>query len=652
MALSSQFVLAPSPQVYFVDKNTGAPLAGGFVYCYSDNDRSTLKPAWTLIGGVGSYDYAALPNPIPLSSVGTCTDGVGNDIIPYWFPYDGDGVVENYYLVIKDAQGNTQETRQAWPNFVSSTPTVSNYAYNYVRNSCFSSWSNTNLYTNIKTGSNSQYDFVVDDWTYQQQDPTQNTDIFQFKYTAGDNSVPTNSPYCLEYKCNTTGSGQSTYNRFQQYFKSVETLQNQTVSVEIWLRSNTVTAFSGTMGISYTQYFGTGGLPATDNTKPILTITNVPTTWTKFTGTATIDPTSGKNRGTNNNDAFILNIDMPLGVTCDIQIGSIRLELGNGISGTQIISNDSAQAQTNFWALYPPFSTGDVKMTIKNAADPGWLMMDDGTIGNPSSNADHQGFSNFNLYSLLWTNVHNLYYTPMYDSSGNIVTSFGASAKEDWDANHQLSLTRSLGRVLAGVGAAEYFDTFTATATTGTDPTKDPGYIALNTTPTNNFLTGTAVTFSVQGAGTLPTGLSPSTTYYLYQNAANKFYIYDTRAHAIDASTAGGPVYASTSPGVITLTTAGSGTLFINVTMSSTVLGQFDGERAHSQLISELVSHNHNGSGTIASGAEASTNFAVPWGASTLTDISHTTFNMPNTGGDAPFNIVQPTTYMNVMIKL
>lgn len=98
------------------------------------------------------------------------------------------------------------------------------------------------------------------------------------------------------------------------------------------------------------------------------------------------------------------------------------------------------------------FSTGDVKLTIKNVADPGWVIMNDGSIGNAASgataraNADTQA-----LFELLWSNIINTW-CPIQDSSGGPVTR-SATATADFNANRRIVLPRVLGRALAAAGA-------------------------------------------------------------------------------------------------------------------------------------------------------------------------------------------------------
>jgi hypothetical protein len=92
------------------------------------------------------------------------------------------------------------------------------------------------------------------------------------------------------------------------------------------------------------------------------------------------------------------------------------------------------------------FTTGDVKLTLKTAADTGWVLMDDKTIGNAASggtgraNADTE-----DLFTLLWTNTA--------DADCAVSSGRGASAAADYAANKTIALPKTLGRSLACYGA-------------------------------------------------------------------------------------------------------------------------------------------------------------------------------------------------------
>lgn len=93
-------------------------------------------------------------------------------------------------------------------------------------------------------------------------------------------------------------------------------------------------------------------------------------------------------------------------------------------------------------------STGDVKLSIKTTPDSGWVMADDGTIGNAASGATNRANADTEeLYELIWNNIADTY-APVGGGRG-------ASAQADYDANKPIQLGTILGRALgvAGTGA-------------------------------------------------------------------------------------------------------------------------------------------------------------------------------------------------------
>ena len=92
------------------------------------------------------------------------------------------------------------------------------------------------------------------------------------------------------------------------------------------------------------------------------------------------------------------------------------------------------------------FTTGDVKVTFKTTADSGWVMMDDGTIGDASSGATTRANADTsNLFALLWNNT--------LDANCAVSGGRGASAAADFAAHKTIALPKVLGRDLAISGA-------------------------------------------------------------------------------------------------------------------------------------------------------------------------------------------------------
>lgn len=93
-----------------------------------------------------------------------------------------------------------------------------------------------------------------------------------------------------------------------------------------------------------------------------------------------------------------------------------------------------------------PFTTGDVKASFKTNADSGWVMMNDGTIGDASSGATTRANADTQpLFALLWTNISN--------ANCPVAGGRGASAAADFAAHKTIALPKALGRALASAGA-------------------------------------------------------------------------------------------------------------------------------------------------------------------------------------------------------
>lgn len=108
------------------------------------------------------------------------------------------------------------------------------------------------------------------------------------------------------------------------------------------------------------------------------------------------------------------------------------------------------------------FTTGDIKLTLKTVADTGWVMFDDGTIGNAASGATTRANADTEaLFTLLWTNVSNTYAAV---SGGR-----GASAAADYAANKTIALTKMLGRALGIAGAGSGLTSRALGFTVGTE---------------------------------------------------------------------------------------------------------------------------------------------------------------------------------------
>ena len=99
------------------------------------------------------------------------------------------------------------------------------------------------------------------------------------------------------------------------------------------------------------------------------------------------------------------------------------------------------------------FSTGDVKLTFKTVADVGWVMMNDSTIGDASSNATYANANSSALWQLLYNNIGDAD-APILTSGGSATTRGAQGSAATAFANHcRLTLPLALGRALAISGS-------------------------------------------------------------------------------------------------------------------------------------------------------------------------------------------------------
>lgn len=132
-------------------------------------------------------------------------------------------------------------------------------------------------------------------------------------------------------------------------------------------------------------------------------------------------------------------------VTADI-LNAIQEEICKVIESSGIVLNKPDNTQLSQALQRLTFSTGDGKITLKNVADPGWVLANDGTIGNAGSGATNRANADTQaLYTLLWNNIAN--------ADAPVTGGRGVSAAADFTALKPIALTRMLGRALAVAGS-------------------------------------------------------------------------------------------------------------------------------------------------------------------------------------------------------
>lgn len=157
------------------------------------------------------------------------------------------------------------------------------------------------------------------------------------------------------------------------------------------------------------------------------------------------------NFGAGTKDVFLDQPAVRLGATESLQdqaVTTAKLADANVTNGK--LANNAVSADKTDATVW---STGDCKLTLKTAADSGWLMMDDGTFGDASSGATHIGSQYQALFNLLFANIADAD-APILTSGGGATTRAGqGTAAAAWAAHCRMTLPKMLGRAMAVAGA-------------------------------------------------------------------------------------------------------------------------------------------------------------------------------------------------------
>ena len=654
----------------------GQPLVNGIVSCYENNSRTIYKNWYyqsSANAGSSSPTFNALPNPLTLSAAGTICDVNGNDVIPYFYPYDelDNATPQRYYITIYDQYGKLQFTRSYFPYNITSVNATGNtvveqnliinnryWRNNYTSNALTATgttpaW-NTGVWTYqydlsavlpyyYATLAPSQHDgFSMPDFCYLTQN-TGATDILQFKsFPQSDGPILTDDitpQYYLNYQC--TGTGSNTVDKLLQFPLSYQLLSiapGTTLTFTIQSLNNGST--SATFSVYLYRFLGSdvSSTPAND---PKVLIGNFTTTtaWTKYVSVPIEFPiTDGLTISSLASDsAYYIQIYPPLGETFNVSLALPSVYLSNTVPTNEFATYDQIDSIIN-----TP-RTGDIRTSINNFVPFGWVAMNDGTIGYSATSSTYITARNntdtWPLYSLLW-NMFYKYSTapgntgsnpvlPMYNTSGGSigygVGSNPSTAWSDFDTGNALALTKSMGRVLMGTVPLQYLLPYNGV---------NIGYTATFTAISNvltitfdapfNLFVGLPVTFENT------TTLLANTVYYVTNLVNNHtFSVASSFANALS----GTAITVASDSGTVNYAPAGS----------------TEGEYAHTQLVGELARHSHT---PLAPASFFYTTSGTGPNVTTIGTGSALQTTTGTTGNSTAFNVTQPGTFMNVFIKL
>lgn len=315
MALNSNYITALDLNPYFVDNATGEPLAAGIISFYEDSSRTTPKAVYQLTGSPPNYTYTALPNSLTLSSVGTIEDTLGNQVALYYYPYDEDGEIQLYYIVVTDADGNPQFTREAWPNITdadSPSQNQNNVIINQLSNPQFADvfFDPSSTWTITLTGSGSYAYHIGPGWDLSITATAATTVGVLRTAVAGISQYPTNPPYIITF---TPGSNIS----------SLKLVQRLPHNPNIWAPATGVDG--GCVGFNVTLKNGSAlsanYKPSNGTTTPIFSESNATGSYFEFSTVTQLPPANNLNTA----DAGYVDIELVLNESSPTTLTSVQV---------------------------------------------------------------------------------------------------------------------------------------------------------------------------------------------------------------------------------------------------------------------------------------------------------------------------------------
>jgi hypothetical protein len=344
--IDTRFVLASDLMEYFVDKITGAPLSAGIVTFYSDAARTTLKPVYQISTTRSpDYTYTPLVDPVYLSAVGTFQDALGNNIVPYYYPFQGTpdentGVPELYYITVYSNDGNgnpatLQFVRVAWPNSDnSSNPSSEEDQKNFIPNGQF--WAHTTIHSLTNPPEEAiQYGSITVDsqaiaqggWYFNHT--TGGTSTWNNSFSAlntPDARLHDNPRFAFNFNCTVFNASDTIRDLIIKWPNSFTfSSQNGTLAytLQFAAKSNDINTY--VIGVYRVFNYGSGGAPSAVNEVLIGTM-HVTPLFTYFVGNFVFGVPTGA-LGTDDNDAVYISLRGPASAF-NIQVTDFSLLLG------------------------------------------------------------------------------------------------------------------------------------------------------------------------------------------------------------------------------------------------------------------------------------------------------------------------------------
>lgn len=330
-------IAAPMLQDYLVDKDTGTPLAGGIVTFYKDNARTILKNVYYQTGTPGNYTYIQLPNPNTLTAVGTIADDGGNDVIPFYFPYDENNpdVLEPYYVTVYSTNQDgspaaLQFTRENFP-FISQNDNIiesQQDLVNLIPNGQFTSHNNLPSAGLFPNGNSSVVAAQGGSagWYYTKNNTSTDTDLVTFNQILQEpDNLVGNPRFSINLAC-TAASGNDTFKELRMRFNNVNRFASDTQSYTFSFSGISNSASTVNVFLNLIKNFGSGG--SATSTTTIAEYTLLAGSYQQFSTTFVFGSNSSFTIGPNNDDYIELSMVMPATATFNLAMTDFILTPG------------------------------------------------------------------------------------------------------------------------------------------------------------------------------------------------------------------------------------------------------------------------------------------------------------------------------------
>lgn len=277
-------VASPTLQDLLVDKDTGLPLAGGIVTFYKDDSRQQFKNVYYQTGTPGAYNYIPTSNPMTLTAIGTFADPAGNDIIPFFYPYDEsteDQTPQAYYVTVDSAAAIRQFTREGFPfipasaeasagqqDLVNLIPNGQFQAHNLLPNNTFPNGTTSNIpnVLPLPPASTLVSTYVIAQggacgWYFIKDRASTSTETITFPQIGFNENISGRPQYAIRIASNGTG-GTNTLKQLRVRFPNVNIfspgVQGGPPIYTFSIAAKSNSGFPDTISISEIQFFGTG----------------------------------------------------------------------------------------------------------------------------------------------------------------------------------------------------------------------------------------------------------------------------------------------------------------------------------------------------------------------------------------------------------